>query len=31
VTAPSQRRLRPGEVVGLRIEPSACVVLVDEA
>ena len=30
VTAPSQRRLRPGEIVGLRIEPFACVVLVDE-
>ena len=30
VTAPSLKRLRPGEVVGLRIEPSACVILADE-
>ena len=30
VTAPSLRRLPPGETVGLRIAPSACVVLVDD-
>ena len=30
VTAPSLRRLRAGEVVGLRIDPAACVVLADE-
>ena len=30
VTAPSLRRLRTGDVVGLRIDPAACVVLADD-
>jgi iron(III) transport system ATP-binding protein len=30
VTAPSLRRLRAGEVVGLRIDPDACVVLAED-
>jgi ABC-type Fe3+/spermidine/putrescine transport system ATPase subunit len=30
VTASSLKRLRPGEPVGLRVDPSACVVLADD-
>ena len=31
VAAPPSRRFRPGEAVGLRIDPAACVPLADPA